>query len=228
MGHYRTLLGPVLAAQTQLQLQKQFAKRNLSALWGKLASDILVENWEQALIGVNLVRDAIEDPRISETPLKQLESRVWLLHWSLFVYYHIPNGHNALLDVFLGNERYQRAIEMKAPWILRYLAVSAILTKNLHQNSSQNNPTTSSNTGNLRLKELVKLIDQETYSYSDPITNFIRNLYIKCDFDLAEQSLEECAEVLTKDFFFSTGVPLPDQGLLAFQSNDTSKKGLAH
>jgi len=144
---------------------------------------------------------------------------VWLLHWSLFVFYHLPNGHNNLLELFLSNEKYQRAIEMKAPWLLRYVIVSLILTKNQHQN----NPT--GNVGpNIRLRrELVKLVDQESYNYTDPITEFIRNLYIKCDFDLAEKSLGDCVAILNQDFFIATGQ------ILALESygSDGAKSGLA-
>lgn len=223
LGHYRSLLAGTLLSSPQ---QKQYAKKNVFALWGKLASEILSENWEQALLDVNLIRDAIEDPRVSETPIKLVENRVWLLHWSLFVFYHVPNGHHALLEFCLGNERYPRAIEMKAPWILRYLSVSAILTKNLQLNSQHSN---TSNTGNSRLKELVKLVDQENCTYSDPITNFMQALYVKCDFDLAEQILESCLEVLTQDFFISTGIPMSDQSFLSNLRNaDNSKNSLAH
>lgn len=70
-----------------------------------------------ALSDVYALRDAIEDPRLTvpspssgvpgplDTPLKQLENRVWLLHWSLFVFYHLPNGHSVLLEFILSNER---------------------------------------------------------------------------------------------------------------------------
>jgi translation initiation factor 3 subunit E len=51
------------------------------------------------------------------------------------------------------------------------------------------------------LKELVKVIEHETYQYRDPITEFVEALYVNFDFDLAKQKLAECEEVLENDFF---------------------------
>lgn len=36
------------------------AEKNLSALWGKLAAEILMLNWEDALKDLNTLKDAIE------------------------------------------------------------------------------------------------------------------------------------------------------------------------
>lgn len=36
---------------------------------------------------------------------------------------------------------------------------------------------------------------QESYSYRDPITEFVECLYVKFDFDLAQQKLIECEKV---------------------------------
>jgi len=158
-------------------------QKGLMALWGKLASEILMSKWDKAENDINQIRDAIEDPRLSLNPLKQLQQRLWLIHWSLFVYFHQPNASVTMLDLFLTNERYLRAIEFKAPWMLRYLTVAAILTKH-------------------RLPELVKLIKQECpNNYSDPVTEFIRLLYVKFDFDGAEKVLEKCEFVLNADYF---------------------------
>ena len=42
------------------------------------------------------------------------------------------------------------------------------------------------------LKELVKVIQQEQYSYKDPIIEFLECLYVNYDFDGAQQKLREC------------------------------------
>jgi len=199
---------------------------------------------------VYLLRDAIDDPRLSnpsspsslgqggiDTPLKQLENRVWLLHWSLFVFYRVPNGHNALIEFFLGNERYLRAIEMKAPWMLRYIVISAIVTKNQHNNhntttTTSNTSTTSStsaihpfthSTSSSRLKDIIKLVEQEshTYSLSDPVTLFIKTLYGQCDFAQAHKILQQAQNVLVQDFFVSNAKPLnqPSSGPLSTNSS---------
>ena len=51
---------------------------------------------------------------------------------------------------------------MVAPWLLRYLAVAIICTKRKRH---------------AVLKELIKLVTQESYHYSDPVTQFIECIY---------------------------------------------------
>ena len=45
------------------------------------------------------------------------------------------------------------------------------------------------------LKDLVKVIQQESYTYRDPITELLECLYVNFDFDGAQQKLRECEEV---------------------------------
>jgi translation initiation factor 3 subunit E len=53
------------------------------------------------------------------------------------------------------------------------------------------------------LKQLVKVIQQESYTYKDPITEFVECLYVNFDFDGAQRKLKECETVLLNDFFLS-------------------------
>merc|ERR1711865_513247 len=57
----------------------------LSSLWGKLAAEILMRNWDVALEDLTRLRETI-DSRSSLSHLEQLQQRAWLIHWSLFVY----------------------------------------------------------------------------------------------------------------------------------------------
>jgi translation initiation factor 3 subunit E len=176
--------GNYASAISQLQQFRMFntnPSKNLSALWGILASEILMSRWTEAEADIALIRDLIED-KFTNDPTKQLQNRLWLMHWSLFVYFHLPTGPASLLDFVLGNEKYLRAIEFKAPHILRYLIVAAVLSKH-------------------KLSDLVKFIKQDSINYSDPVTDFIRLLCIKYDFDGAEGALKNCQEVLENDFF---------------------------
>ncbi|KAF8936953.1 eukaryotic translation initiation factor 3 subunit E [Haplosporangium gracile] len=116
----------------------------LSALWDKLASEILVGNWQVAF---EAGRDAV------------IESLFQLA--------------------------YTNTIQTSCPWILRYLAV-AVMTNKGRKNL---------------LKELVRVIERETYRYNDPITELVETLYNKFDFDLAKKKLAECEDVLENDFF---------------------------
>lgn len=42
---------------------------------------------------------------------------------------------------------------------------------------------------------------QESYTYKDPITEFLEHLYVSFDFESAREKLTECTEVLDNDFF---------------------------
>ena len=46
------------------------------------------------------------------------------------------------------------------------------------------------------LKEMIKEIQQEQYSYKDPITEFLECLYVNYDFEGAQKKLQECELVL--------------------------------
>ena len=52
----------------------------LSALWGKLATDILLEQWDEAFDDVKELRDFV-DAKTFRDPLQQLQQRSWILHW---------------------------------------------------------------------------------------------------------------------------------------------------
>jgi len=47
----------------------------------------------------------------------------------------------------------------------------------------------------------VKVIQQESYTYRDPITEFLECLFGNSDFEGAQQKLRECEKVLLNDFF---------------------------
>jgi translation initiation factor 3 subunit E len=126
--------------------------------------------------------------------LKQLQQRTWLIHWSLFVFFNHPNGRNGIIDLFL-QERYLNAIQTTCPHILRYLTTAVITNKRRR----------------IVLKDLgicfmlyvtlilfvVKVLQQESYTYRDPITEFLEALYVNFDFDGAQVKLRECEKVRT-------------------------------
>jgi len=157
--------------------------KNFSALWGKFAAQILMQEWEDALKDMNHLKDLIDSKNFT-SPLKQLQQRTWLIHWSLFVFFNHPNGRNGIIDLFL-QERYLNAIQTTCPHILRYLT-TAVITNKRRRNV---------------LKDLVKVLQQESYTYRDPITEFLEALYVNFDFDGAQVKLRECEKVLSNDFF---------------------------
>eukprot|EP00112_Aurelia_sp_Birch-Aquarium-sp1_P004517 Seg1512.3 transcript_id=Seg1512.3/GoldUCD/mRNA.D3Y31 product="Eukaryotic translation initiation factor 3 subunit E" protein_id=Seg1512.3/GoldUCD/D3Y31 len=106
-------------------------KNGMSALWGKLASEILLQNWDSAFEDFNRLKEAIDS-------------------------------------------------DTTCPHILRYLTTAVITSKNRRQ----------------LLKDLVKVIQQESYTYRDPITEFLECLYVNFDFDGAQKKLRECEQTI--------------------------------
>ncbi|KAL6077039.1 hypothetical protein STEG23_008418 [Scotinomys teguina] len=122
------------------------------------------------------------------SPLQSLQQRTWLIHWSLFVFFNHPKGRDNIIDLFLYQPQYLNAIQTMCPHILRYLTTAVITNKDVRKRRQV-------------LKDLVKVIQQESYTYKDPITEFVECLYVNFDFDGAQKKLRECESVLVNDFF---------------------------
>lgn len=131
------------------------------------------------------------DGRLMSNPLAQLQHRTWLIHWSLFPLFNHETEREKLTDMFFS-PAYINTIQTNCPWILRYLAVAVISARNRGRNSSQYQK---------QLKDLIRVVRQEGYEYSDPVTDFIKALYIDFDFEEAQKKLGETEEILKNDFF---------------------------
>ena len=190
---------------------------NTSAHWGKLASDILTGKWDVALEELNTLRETLDAragaaPITSSTtgatpsshvepPLGTLHSRTWLVHWSLFVYFNHPAGRTLLLETFLS-PAYLNTIQSAAPWVLRYLAVAAVLSRR-SQAASAGAATPVSSRVRHAIREVVKVVQLEEYQYSDPVTKFLKELYVEFDFEAAQHQLQLAERVVGNDFFLS-------------------------
>ncbi|KAF8705126.1 hypothetical protein AX14_013888, partial [Amanita brunnescens Koide BX004] len=198
-------------------------ERTTSAHWGKLASDILTGNWEVALEELNTLREAVDSrasssttstiagstvadnastssTAVSDPALAQLHSRTWLVHWSLFVYFNHPNGRTLLLDTFMA-PAYLNTIQTACPWILRYLAAAAVLSRKTSSTQQAPGISVSSRVRNA-IRDIVKVIQTEEYQYQDPVTSFLKGLYIEFDFEAAQKALKEAVDgVVGNDFF---------------------------
>ena len=159
-------------------------EKNLSALWGKLAAETLLGNWDTALEDFTALRALIEQRQGAASPLEILQQRTWAVHWGLFIFFNQEKGREQLLEVLLA-PAYRQTIQTTCPHILRYLVVAAILTRRRRES----------------LKEVISLIQQEAYNYSDPLTRFMEALFVSFDFDGAQQTLAECRKVMEYDFF---------------------------
>ncbi|XP_024977955.1 eukaryotic translation initiation factor 3 subunit E [Cynara cardunculus var. scolymus] len=179
------------------------AERSLSALWGKLAAEILMQNWEIALEELNRLKDIIDSKNFSSS-LNQVQSRIWLMHWSLFIFFNHDNGRTQIIDLF-NQDKYLNAIQTNAPHLLRYLATAFIVNK-------KRRPL---------FKEFIKVIQQEQHSFADPITEFLACVYVNFDFEGAQKKMKECEDVILNDPFLGkrveesnyTVVPLKDEFL---------------
>jgi translation initiation factor 3 subunit E len=183
---------------------------NTSAHWGKLASDILTGKWDVALEELNALREMLDArasaaPLVSAVPshtepLATLHSRAWFVHWSLFVYFNHPAGRTLLLETFLA-PAYLNTIQSAAPWILRYLAVAAVLSRRAQASGAAGAAAPVSSRVRHAIREVVKVVQLEEYQYSDPVTKFLRELYVEFDFEAAQRQLQLAERVVGNDFF---------------------------
>lgn len=155
-------------------------------LWGKLSCLILMGKWDEAMVALNAVKYSIDARSGAEgglSALQSLKERTWLLHWGLFVFWNnSKKGLDAIIDLYMQEKNIQ-AIQTNAPHLIRYLASAIIINKRKRAN----------------LKDLVKFIHH--CDYADPIIQFVDCLYVKFDFEGAQQKLQACESVLAADFF---------------------------
>ncbi|KAE8542779.1 eukaryotic translation initiation factor 3 subunit E [Cryptococcus gattii VGV] len=171
---------------------------NLSAQWGKLASNILNGEWDAALVQVRDLRETIDNPHGTSLakPLAQLQARTWLLHWSLFVFFNLGEnqGCQGLLDMFLS-PAYLNTIQTSCPHLLRYLVAAAIISRRA--------PKPANVRSRDHVKELTRIVETEEYQYTDPITNFLKDVFADFDLTQAQQRLSVAESVVRSDFFLS-------------------------
>lgn len=173
-----------------VSLQTTDGDKEREATWGKLACEILSVNWDSAMEEINKLKEII-DTRLFNNPLAQLQHRTWLIHWSLFPLFNHESSRETLTDMFFS-PAYINTIQTNCPWILRYLSAAVITGRNRGRNSNQYQK---------QLKDLIRIVRQEGYEYSDPVTDFIKALYIDFDFEEAQKKLSETEEILKNDFF---------------------------
>jgi translation initiation factor 3 subunit E len=115
----------------------------LNALYGKLASEILYQEWVHAKDDLSKLR-AYVDSEPFDTEQELLQHRAWLLHWALFVYFNISKGRDEIVEMFLNQQPYLNTIQIICPHLLRYVAVAVVSSKSKQKSS---------------LKDLIKIIE---------------------------------------------------------------------
>ena len=170
LGHYLSVIPPHTASY-------------LSALWGRLACRILLAAWQESLVDIAAVKEAIE--MRNTNPVDQLKQRAWLMHWALFVMLNQRDGFDLLADMF-SEKAYLQTMENLCPWLLRYYTAAVVLSPTKRQKN---------------LHSLLSEISSMSYQYSDPITQFLDSLYDQFDFDSAQVKLMECQSLVKHDYF---------------------------
>merc|ERR1719422_2000234 len=130
-------------------------KNYLNGMWGKLAAEILMQNWDTALEDLNRLKQFIDESTFGSN-LQTLQQRTWLIRWSLFVFFNHPKGRDLIIDLFLYQKPYLNAIQTTCPWILRYLATAVICNKSSRRNVMKD-----------LIKVIQKLRDCETVLIND-------------------------------------------------------------
>jgi translation initiation factor 3 subunit E len=167
------------------------------ATWGKLVCDILTTNWEGVMEEINKLKESIET-RLFNNPRAQLTARESLVHWALFPFFNFEPAREPLTELYFSPP-YISSIQTVCPWILRYLAAAVITNRTRGKNA-----TPASHNYQKQLKDLVRIVKQEVYEYQDPVTEFVKALYVDFDFEEAQRKLLEAEEVLRVDFFLSS------------------------
>lgn len=197
-GQFQYNRGDYVVASDLLSNFRALSTNNeliLNATWGKLASDIIRLEWDSALKELSKLREVV-DSRSFADPLVQLHHRTWIIHWSLFPFFNSENGLEQLLDLFFSSS-YLSTIQAASPWIVRYL-VAAVVSSESNSKNTLSNPTFQK-----RLKDLIRIVGQEQYEYNDPLTDFIKSLYIDFDFEEAQAKLNEASIIFKTDFFLT-------------------------
>eukprot|EP00928_Gymnodinium_smaydae_P006877 TRINITY_DN1245_c0_g2_i1.p1 TRINITY_DN1245_c0_g2~~TRINITY_DN1245_c0_g2_i1.p1 ORF type:complete len:476 (-),score=154.27 TRINITY_DN1245_c0_g2_i1:137-1465(-) len=158
------------------------ASKNVSCIWGALASHLLNSEIDEAAAVILQLDEFLESGRLAKKEV--MIQRTWLLHWTLFAIFTPQKGDSKLLD-FLLNDKNLVVITLTCPHLFRYVSASLILHKRLKH----------------LIKDTVKILRQESGSYSDPITRFLLALYSDMDFDQAQTELQKCANACKADFF---------------------------
>lgn len=80
---------------------------------------------------------------------------------------------------------------MICPHLLRYLAASLLLSKNLQKY------------GNFTLNTFLNILQRETCDYSDPLIEFMRMVLINFDFKKAQSLIKDIRSDFKHDYFLS-------------------------
>lgn len=183
--------GSVADAEQWIKFRRMFFDVPLPTafLWGEFFANLLgVKNMDEAKRQL----DELHEKAVPELDLRPPTTiRLWLLHSSLFVFFHSVARSNTLLDfVFYSNSdstthAYSVLIDGRAPHLLRYLAVACIFHR------KRKSP----------LQKTANLIAASRDR--DAITDFIDLVFNKSNYEAALLKIAEAVRVIEDDYFLS-------------------------
>lgn len=163
----------------------------ISAMWGKLACEILHQDFDEALISLDKMKEQIDREQIS-LQAKQYK-RAWWINWGLYVFFHHPEGFDRILSIFAGTEQdptedrvLLSTIQSQCPYIFRYLGVVALLS-----------------TRQGMVLKLTQHYQDNSIASQDPILEFLIALYKEFDFEKTQEKLGACFKAIKNDFFLT-------------------------
>lgn len=176
------------------QLQQSNEKSYQQSLWGIICCKLVDGEFSED--NFKVLRSLWPDTTITRDdsiPLAVMgKRRAWLLHWNIFQ--NLLNERSGqtidnLRDALLEDSNKATIIAI-CPWLLRYLAFTAICS------SYRLGPKIIQCS-----KSICPILQQEVGTYKDPLTEFLRCLFVESDFEAASMHLRECRKVLTVDIF---------------------------
>lgn len=174
-----------------------YQDRLMNCYWGRLTCEILIDESTKAQGDIKQMEQYLNQVESSVPAGQILQSRCWLLHYSLYLFSRHPEDLELFSRIFLRRE-YLAAMEINCPWLLRYAAVVAVIQ------NRQN------------LARVADILDRMQDVLEDPILLFLHNLLIRMDFEAASKELGRCADVFESDFFLSA---YGEEWVMSFMEN---------
>jgi len=189
-----TFVDENLRAQLSEEQQHSHRRYQEQALWGTICCSLLERTFSQEHVAVLQEKWAPAADSANERPLAlSAKQHAWLLHWVLyqnFLNEQDGQGINEALNTFL-DDRYKSTITTVCPWLLRYIVLAAVCCSNKTLKAKIK-----------YCKEIAKnMLQEEVDSYKDPLTEFLRSLFVECDYEQASNCLRDCRKVFTIDIF---------------------------
>ena len=120
IGRYRDAADYLFYYRELMKAREE--ERSYYALWGKLAGEVLMANMDTAWADLQQLHLLLES-KLHMDQLEQLQQRTWIIHWSLFIFFNLPNGRNLMIEFLMQD----KSVEHSAHTAHRYTAGMTII-----------------------------------------------------------------------------------------------------